>query len=369
MFEDRFGYNENIPEEIREKFMWLCQDVQSLFVMWNFYLGLFGNKEDPDILTDCARGSFKTIEEALRTSMVMAIGRLNDPSLQYNNQNLSFQRLVDYCKEIPEINMLYTDFKKACKPFDIYRNKRFGHRDLSVVFDYEGVILPGIGKSQVEQVLGLAKRIVSSVAQFYTDTDFYFGGPIIGGAESLLYWLKKGIDCHKAEIEKLHRIVSKQKNDYIADLLTEIKSLAKKYRELTGKPLGVTGEVAEFYAAQKLDLKLSVALQPGYDATKLENGKEIKYQIKSRCLKGGKPGVGRLGSIKLDYDWDFALMVLLNEDLDVTKIYETERSKVKQALEAPGSKARNERGQLSIRQFISISHEIWNREEGFLSLD
>ncbi|MEA3327831.1 MAG: hypothetical protein U9R53_11095 [Chloroflexota bacterium] len=38
-------------------------------------------------------------------------------------------------------------------------------------------------------------------------------------------------------------------NDTIEELFSDIKSLAKKYQELTGKPLGVTGEVAEFYAA------------------------------------------------------------------------------------------------------------------------
>jgi len=364
MLKDWFGYNENIPEEIREIYMWLCQDLASLFVMWNFYLGLFGNKEDLDILTDCARGSFKIIEEALRTSMVMAICRLNDPSFKYNNQNLSFERLVNKCQDVPEIHKLYTEFKKACKPFEIYRNKRYGHRDLSVVLDYEKDILKGIEKNQVEEVLSLANRIISSVAQFYTYTDFYFSGPIIGDAKSLLFWLKKGLDCQKAKLEKLRKITSKQKNDDIADLLTEIKSLAKKYRELTGKPLGVTGEVAEFSAAKILGLELSDARQPGYDATKVENGKEIKYQIKSRCLKSGKPGVGRLGAIRFKHEWDFALLVLLDEDLEVTRIFEVERSKVKQALEAPGSNARNERGQLSIRQFIAISREKWNRESG-----
>jgi hypothetical protein len=40
----------------------------------------------------------------------------------------------------------------------------------------------------------------------------------------------------------------------IEPLIKEAKILAKKYRDLTGKPLGITGEVAEFAAAKILIL-------------------------------------------------------------------------------------------------------------------
>ena len=151
--------------------------------------------------------------------------------------------------------------------------------------------------------------------------------------------------------------------DEIAELLSGIRTYAKKYKELTGKPLGVTGEVAEFSAAHILNLKLSDARQPGYDATKVENGETIRYQIKSRCLPKEKKGRGRLGAIRFKHDWDYALMVLLDEDLEVTSIHKTKRDKVKEVLEKPGSKARNIRGQLSVSQFRAISQEIWNREK------
>ena len=40
----------------------------------------------------------------------------------------------------------------------------------------------------------------------------------------------------------------------IMDLLREAKQLARQYYTLTGKPLGVTGEVAEYEAAASLTL-------------------------------------------------------------------------------------------------------------------
>ena len=51
----------------------------------------------------------------------------------------------------------------------------------------------------------------------------------------------------------------------IMEILREAKKLAQEYRALTGKPLGITGEVAEYEAARILGLKLTVARQAGYE--------------------------------------------------------------------------------------------------------
>jgi hypothetical protein len=148
----------------------------------------------------------------------------------------------------------------------------------------------------------------------------------------------------------------------IADVLADAKSLARKYRKLTGKPLGITGEVAEFSATQILGLELAEARQSGYDATRKENGKVTKIQIKGRCIPANaKPGQ-RLGSIQLDKEWDTVLLVLMDEDLEVLSMYEAERPEIERALLAPGSKARNERGALAVSKFKAIGHEVWKRK-------
>jgi hypothetical protein len=43
----------------------------------------------------------------------------------------------------------------------------------------------------------------------------------------------------------------------LKELLRQAKQLAVRYYQLTQKPLGVTGEVAEYEAAQKLGLTLA----------------------------------------------------------------------------------------------------------------
>jgi len=145
----------------------------------------------------------------------------------------------------------------------------------------------------------------------------------------------------------------------IESVLEDAKKVARRYKRLTGKPLGITGEVAEFTAAKLLHLELAEARQSGYDAIRKEHGKEVKVQIKGRSLPR-KPNPGaRVGTIKLDKDWDIVILVLLDEDLEPTEIFEADRTSVREALEAPGSKARNERGALGISKFKSIGRKIW----------
>jgi len=49
----------------------------------------------------------------------------------------------------------------------------------------------------------------------------------------------------------------------ILEILREAKKLAQEYRQLTGKPLGITGEVAEYEAARLLGVELTPARQAG----------------------------------------------------------------------------------------------------------
>jgi hypothetical protein len=67
-------------------------------------------------------------------------------------------------------------------------------------------------------------------------------------------------------------------------LLREAKRLANEYRQLTGKPLGITGEVAGYEAAQILGVELTPARNSGYDAIEVVDGVTRRHQIKGRCL-------------------------------------------------------------------------------------
>jgi hypothetical protein len=156
--------------------------------------------------------------------------------------------------------------------------------------------------------------------------------------------------------------VTSETTNEIMKVLSEAKKLARRYRELTGKPLGVTGEVAEFEAARILGLELAEARTAGYDAIRIESGDRVRLQVKGRCiLSGSKPGQ-RIGSIDIQKEFDAVLLVLMDGALDATAIYEADRASVIAALTAPGSKSRNERGALGVSKFRSIGKCVWKRQ-------
>ena len=143
----------------------------------------------------------------------------------------------------------------------------------------------------------------------------------------------------------------------VGAILDRARRAAIDYYELTGKPLGITGEYGEYVAAERLGLELAEARTAGYDATD-QSGRRI--QIKARSIPRDKKLVGqRLGSIRLDHEWDVVLLVLMDDRFDLQWIYEASRSAIEAALSVPGSRARNERGALSLAKFRSIGRQVW----------
>lgn len=146
--------------------------------------------------------------------------------------------------------------------------------------------------------------------------------------------------------------------DLLGELIDGAKDIAKRYRALTGRPLGITGEVAEYEAARLLGLDLAPVRQAGYDAIRRVRDAEERLQIKGRCVLS-KNRFQRLGRLDLDKEWDGVLLVLLDGDFEPMSIYEAPRATIEAALRAPGSKARNERGALSVSKFKSIGRQVW----------
>ena len=61
----------------------------------------------------------------------------------------------------------------------------------------------------------------------------------------------------------------------IETILKEVKPLAVEYHDVTGKPLGVTGEISEFEAARLLDLELLAARSDYRRQARRQETKEI----------------------------------------------------------------------------------------------
>lgn len=150
-------------------------------------------------------------------------------------------------------------------------------------------------------------------------------------------------------------------NDYVNQLIEEARIVAKQYYETTGRPLGVTGEIAEHETCRLLGLDRAPVRQSGYDAVRRVDGREEFIQIKSRAMADNPNPGQRLGSINLEKEWDVVLLALLGHDFQVREIHEAKRPKIEKELRRPGSKARNERGSLTVNKFVSIGRMVWKR--------
>jgi hypothetical protein len=157
------------------------------------------------------------------------------------------------------------------------------------------------------------------------------------------------------EVEAMDKGVKRVK-----EILAAVKPLAAEYYRLTNKPLGVTGEVAEYVAAEKLELVLVPPRTEGHDAIRRTPNGEERIQIKGRAFgKESKPSQ-RLGKIKHGAACDKVLLVLLdNATLEPVTMWEAPYTAVTKRLLEPGSKARNERGAMSVHDFKKIAQIVW----------
>jgi hypothetical protein len=148
--------------------------------------------------------------------------------------------------------------------------------------------------------------------------------------------------------------------ELVMAILSQAKTLAREYYALTGRPLGVTGEIAEFEAVRLLGLELTPVRTTGYDAIRLADGR--RFQIKGRRLLPGwcNPGQ-RIGKIDVMKEFDAVLLVLMDENFNAYEIYEADRAPVIAALTAPGSRSRNERGALGVTKLQQIGRRVWVR--------
>ena len=151
----------------------------------------------------------------------------------------------------------------------------------------------------------------------------------------------------------------------VREILAEAKALGAEYYRLTGKPLGVTGEVAEYVAAEKPGLELAPARTEGYDAIRRTRDSEQHIQIKGRAYgKDAKPSQ-KLGTIKRGNACDSVLVVLLdNATLEPLEMWEAPMAAVNERLAVPGSKARA-RGALSVPEFKKhcAARQVWPSEQ------
>ncbi len=152
----------------------------------------------------------------------------------------------------------------------------------------------------------------------------------------------------KLEPEKAARVVA---------ILEAIKPLAAEYYALTGKPLGVTGEIGEAEAAKIRGMDLAPARTKGYDATRGEE----KVQIKTRAPDPKVKQLGRMSRIDTTKLCQTVMLVILDHHtFDAREIWEAPFDTVVKELNKTQAKSRK-RGQLAVSSFKAIANRTWKK--------
>jgi len=146
-------------------------------------------------------------------------------------------------------------------------------------------------------------------------------------------------------------------------LITEARKLAANYRKATGNPLGISGEIAEFDAATKLNLEICKEKEVGYDAIGKGEREGKRIQIKGRAIFDENKSGQRIGQLKIEHEWDSVVLVIMDEDYEAREIYEADRHVLLDALEENKNSKRNKRGAMSIAKFKRISTLVWENED------
>jgi hypothetical protein len=110
----------------------------------------------------------------------------------------------------------------------------------------------------------------------------------------------------------------------IDEVFKNIYQLAKKYYKVTGKPLGVVGEVGEFVACKFYGGKLNDPRNAGSDFTKDGN----MYEVKTRMIYPATASNfwnGATGNINISDEWNFLIVLILNDDFSIHSMYELSR--------------------------------------------
>ena len=144
----------------------------------------------------------------------------------------------------------------------------------------------------------------------------------------------------------------------IDKLMLEARKLAADYRKMTGKTLPISGEIARHDAATLLDLTLVEGMS-GYDALDMDGQ---RVQIKGRVMFEGQKSNPRVGQLKVDQEWDLAVLVLMDEAYEAVEIYCMGHDEVKSVMEETVASKRISRGAMSVARFRAVGECIWSRK-------
>jgi len=181
----------SMPNEIREVYKPLEQEIVWLHVKWQLYRQLFGTDEERiELLNDIAPLLFRVCQEVLLDDVIISISRLTDQPRTGNRhstrESLSLRRLVvlidpgQHPQLRPAVQQKWKKVDSLCKPFRLHRHRRVAHTDLETI-KATGDLLPGISRLMIEDALESIRELMNAICEHFDKaTNTYMLAPPAG---------------------------------------------------------------------------------------------------------------------------------------------------------------------------------------------
>ena len=93
---------------------------------------------------------------------------------------------------------------KVCESARAWRNRRLAHRDLALALATASDPLPGVSRAEVEAALQAIRVVLNRLAAHYWNSETAYQHFIASGgeADSLVYYLRKGIRAQERRMER-----------------------------------------------------------------------------------------------------------------------------------------------------------------------
>lgn len=193
---------EDMPTSVGELYYALFNEVTWLHLKWKDFRALFAySPERVELLNRVAPTFFHGLQQMVWEDVLLHLCRLTDPASTMGKANLTLRRLADSIPDsdlCSEVQALIKSVKERTKFARDWRNRRLAHKELATS---DAKPLEEASRRHVEEALAAIRQVMNCIEKHYQKSHVTYESSIeaLGGVESLLRVLRKGLDSERIE--------------------------------------------------------------------------------------------------------------------------------------------------------------------------
>jgi hypothetical protein len=196
----------DMGEELGRVYNALMTEVSWLHVKFGLWRQLYARSpQRVDLLNRAAGHFFGVLQRALVDDVLLHLARLTDRETVSGRATLTIRRLPSAVPEAlrGDVETLVASARAACAPVRPWRNRRLAHTDLESAIS--NAIVPGITDTQLEAAIASVRALLNRIEDHFWQAPTAYELVITphGDADSLVYYLLKGIRAEERQRERL----------------------------------------------------------------------------------------------------------------------------------------------------------------------